>query len=202
MSLLGRFEEADLAFDEALALAEEWQDQWLVAQVLDFRGERLFYTGEMDAARTTLTRALELARETGDPQLILLSKVDFAKVDIQSGRPYEAVAAMEAAIEEAETLGLRILASDCRIQLGAALLAIQETDRAKEVLEQALRESEDLASLPLQLEAHHYLALVSQEPEATEHASAAARLLDVMLEEAGSESLLERSDLKVISGRN
>ena len=198
LSLLGRFEEADVVFDEALALSEEWQDEWLVAQVLNFQGERLYYAGEMAAAGTTLGRALELAQETGDPQLILISTISRTKVDIQSGRPAQAVADLESAIEEAETLGLRVLSTECRIHLGAALMGSRETDRAKEVLEQALRESEDLASLPLQLEAHHYLALLGQEPEASKHASAAARLLAKMREEAGSDSLLQRSDLKAI----
>ena len=83
LSLLGRAEEARKPLAEALKLAGEIQNKALTAQVQNFEGDRLFYSGDARTAQSQYEQALATAAKTADKRLELLSRVNLAKVAIE-----------------------------------------------------------------------------------------------------------------------
>jgi len=175
----------------------------LRAQTLYLQGERAYYGGDLQAARSIQREASRMAEQIGDPLLVLLPKVSLARLDLEQGNTRQAVQALESAVGEAKDLGLKLLATETATYLGAALSAEGETDQARQVLSKALAQSQELSSPPLELKAHHYLAELSRrtgdEALAIEHARSAAALLEEMRQEAASDSLLRRHDLAPIA---
>jgi tetratricopeptide (TPR) repeat protein len=68
-AMLGRYRQAVGVLDQALKLAESSADRSQVPWILSRLGNLLIATGPADAAETALTRALGMARESGDTAL-------------------------------------------------------------------------------------------------------------------------------------
>lgn len=198
----GRGEEAEKSLNEALSLARELKNQTLVAQTLNFRANNLFYRGELKSARPLYEQALQTALGTKDRNLVLVSKLNLARMAIQEGHSAAAVSSLKSLGREAEALGLKYLAVECSIYLGEALLNIKDYSHAQQELEGALGSSEKLGLRTLLANAHYLLAttlrLRGQRTEPTRHYEEARRILEEIRKEAGSDDVLKRGDLNTI----
>ena len=66
----GRLDEAVKPLDEALALAKDLQNPTLIAQILRFQADRLFYSGDAKGAVALAEQAIQAASQGVRPQLV------------------------------------------------------------------------------------------------------------------------------------
>ena len=202
LAQVGRFEDANKAFTEALGLARELHNRSLIAETLNLQGDALFYAGDFKSARPLYEQALEAASPSGDRAQILLSKANLAKVSIKEGQAQAAIVTLRGLTQEAGTLGLKYLTVECTIMLAEALLAKKDTTQAVQQLERALAASEKLGLRMLMARSHYLLGVAQRaahnEPEAAGHFRAAHRTLDEIRKDAGSADVLKRADLAAV----
>ena len=202
LSLVGRGAEAQKNLDEALLTAREIKNDPLVAQVLNFEGDRLFYSGDFAAARLMFEQALKVVSHTTDREQTLLTKFNLAKVAVMQGRSREELSALQSLAEQSDRSGFKHLSVECTVYLGQALIAAKEYSRAQESLLRTLANAEKLGLQVSLAKAHYLLAealrLGGAPAEAPHHFAEARRILDEIGKEAHSETLLKRSDLAKI----
>lgn len=104
--------------------------------------------------------------------------------------------------QEANRLGLQVLAAEASLHLGEALGRLRQFVPARQALERAVTTGERIGLKPLLAKAHHRLAvglaLQGQRPEAARHEAEARRLLEDIRKEAGSDAVLARADFAEI----
>jgi eukaryotic-like serine/threonine-protein kinase len=199
LSLVGREDEAQSNLNQALVLAREFKNDPLIARILNFQGDRLFYMGNAEGARALFGQASQTAAHTTDREQILLSKFNVAKIAVLEGRAVAAAKALSEVANQADHAGLKYLSVEASLYLAQALLAAKDYSRARQQLENTLRTSENLG-LQLSLAKTHYLlaTLLRSNGNATEaahHYSEVQRTLESIGEESRAPSLLKRSDL-------
>ena len=202
LGLVGRVEEAQTNLDAALQLARDLGNSPLIARIFNFQGDQFFYRGDYRAAQAHYQKALQTVTSTTDRYLILLSKVNLAKVDVKEGRARSALNVLKSLAREADTLGLKYLSTECSLHRAEALAHIKDYAAAERELNSALRTAEKLGLRALQARGHYLLARVlhatGNEAGAVRHYGEVSKLLEEMRAEAGSNPLLKREDLASI----
>jgi eukaryotic-like serine/threonine-protein kinase len=202
LMLLGRWDEAQKNLDEALALARELKNNSVIAQTLNFQGDRLFYRGDFGSARALFEQALQAAERTSDQEQVLIAKFNLAKLAVKEGHSREQLRSLQALTDQAEKAGLQYLAVESSISLAEALIESKDYSRALTLLDRNLRESDKLGLQASLAKGQYLLADVlrqsGKETEAAHHYAEAHRILDAIAKEAGSEEVLKRRDFAVI----
>ena len=197
--LIGRGEEAGKNLDEALARARELKNNPLIARILNFQGDRMFYRGDYKAAKSWFEQASQVAAHTTDREQILLSKFNLAKTAAKEERSQEAIKSFTAIVEQADKAGLKHLSVESSVYLAEAHIASKDYSRAREVVEPALRSSDQLGFPVLLAKTHYLLAqalrLGGKPEDAARHYTDARQVLDGIRKEANSDTVLKRSDL-------
>jgi eukaryotic-like serine/threonine-protein kinase len=202
LSQVGHNAEAQKSFDEALSLAREIKSQALVAQTLGFQGDAFFYRADFRAARLLFEQALQEASRTTDRHLVLLSKLNLARVAVEEGHSQTAINSLRALAQEADSLGLKYLSTESSIYLAEALMNTRQYPAARQELDAALRKSEKLGLKALLARSHYLLGrtlkLSGNAAEATGHLAEARRIADAIRQEAHTDDISKRSDLSPI----
>jgi tetratricopeptide (TPR) repeat protein len=197
--LIGRGDEAQKDIEQALSMARDLKNNPLVARILNFQGDRLFYRGDFKAARPLYEQASQVAAHTTDREQILTSKFNLAKLAVREGRSRDAVKILKPLAEEADRSGLKHLSVECLFYLGEALTKSKDYSGAREVLNRGLRNGEKLGLQALVAKSHYLLAealrFSNNQGEASRQYADAHRILDEIRKEANSDSVLKRSDL-------
>ena len=204
LSLVGRSQDADTNLGEALRLARELNNEALVAQTLNYQGDRLFYMGEYGKARGFYEQALRIASRTTDREQILTSRFNLARLAVKDGNA-GARALLKAVAAEADTRGLRRVSAECSVYLGEALLRRAAFAPARAELESAIARSEKLGVAQSFAPARYLLAQaltgLKQNADASRELLEARRLVEAIHKEAGTDAILARSDLAPIIAR-
>src|SRR3989441_2283853 len=199
LTLIGRGDDAQKDLEQALGMARELKNNPLVAKILNFQGDRLFYRGDFKAALPLFQQASQVAARTTDREQILLSKFNMAKIAVKQGRSQEAIKVLKPLAEEADRSGLKHLSVECLLYQGEALIHSKDYSGAREVLNRSLPNSEKLGLQALLAKGHYLLAdalrLGNNQMEASRHYAEAHRLLDEIRKEANNDSVLKRNDL-------
>jgi tetratricopeptide (TPR) repeat protein/predicted Ser/Thr protein kinase len=199
---LGRGLEGQKTLDESLNAARSAQAEPLVAMILNFQGESFYYRGDFRAARPLFERSQQSAAKAKDTIQSLAARLNLAKVSIKEGHAAAAVTTLKALRKEADSLGVKYLATKCSIALGDALLQTKDYPHAQDELQSAVRKSEDLGMKSLLPEGHYLLSQAlrknGKQSDADRHLQQAAQLVEEMRQESKSDSLLQRADLKPI----
>jgi len=202
LAAVGRFDEADTVLDEAAGLAETLQNPALVAQVLNFRGDNHYYRGELERAASRFNEALEQATIAEDPQAILSSRLNQAKIAVQQGLAAGTVATLESLVREAERLSLKYVAAEATVLLARAQFEAGDPEGARRRLRGALNDLERLQLRILLVECRHLLGRIDQAAGdaagAARHHTQARRILEEIRDEAGDEDPLRRNDLQTV----
>jgi tetratricopeptide (TPR) repeat protein/predicted Ser/Thr protein kinase/TolB-like protein len=202
LSQVGRGDEGRPSLDSALAVAHQIKDDASIARVTDWIGDSYFYKGDYTGARQQYDRALDIASKTSDKELVLLSKVNKAKVDLATGHGPAAIPEFKKLGEDADTLGLESVSVECSIDLGQAMIAARNYSGAQQQLDLALARSEKLGLRLLEAKAQYNLAtLLTQSGKANEstpHYREVVRILESISKEDNSGRVLERADLQDI----
>jgi len=200
LSSVGRGEEAQKSLDEALSLAHEINSEPLAAQILNYQGDRLLYSGDLKAARSQYEQALRIASRTSDREKVLISKFNLAKVGEEEGRSRETISALKGLKEQADALGLQYLSAECSVYLAEALINTKDYSGARQELQRSLDRTDRLGLRMLLARSHFLLAtalrLTGNGTEAAGHYHDAVRLLDEIRKEPGADKVMERADLK------
>ena len=199
--LIGKGDDAQKALDEGLSLARDLKNNTLSAKLLDYEGDRLFYQGDYKGAQPLYTKALQLASQSADRQLLLTTKSNIAKVAVKEGRSNEAIVALKGLIKDADSLRLQFLSAQDTIFLGEALMEAKNAPQARQELESGLHAAEGLGARALQVNAHYLLGVTlraqGNSAEASHHFDQARSIAEDIHKEAGTDEVIKRSDLKL-----
>jgi tetratricopeptide (TPR) repeat protein len=197
--MMGRPEEAGKNLEEALAAARELKNDSLIARILDFQGDRFFYSGDLRSAKGLYQQALQSASRSKDREQVLIAQFNLAKIAIKEGKARESVALMQSLAETADKAGLEHLSVQASLYAGQALIEGKDYKGARQQLETSLRKSDQLGLQLLLAKSHYLLAtalrLGGSSTQAEHHYTQTRRILDGIRNEAHSDSILKRSDI-------
>ncbi len=200
--LAGRGDEAKASLDEALSLSHAMKNDGLVAETLGYQGDAFFYQGNFKAARSLYDQALQAAARSKDGQAIVVAKMDLAKLEVREKSGRQAIPNLRTLSQQADDLGLKYSSVECSIFMAEAMMQSHDYTHARQELQRALLLADKLGQQPLSAHAHYLLATIARNSadnaEAQENYREVVRTLDAMKKEAGSEKLLQRSDLKLM----
>ncbi|HVS88765.1 MAG TPA: tetratricopeptide repeat protein [Candidatus Acidoferrum sp.] len=202
LSEAGQFDEGSKTLEEALGFSRQLKNDALVAQALNWQGDNFLYRGDRRSAKSSYDQALQTASKTTDRHLLLVSRLNSAKITIEEGQPQGAMRTLKGVADEAEALGLKYLSIECSIHEAEGRMQLKDYSAARQQLERAVLQSEKLGLRPLLLRAHFSLGKMFREKgapaDATSHYRQALSLLDSLRKEPGADKIIERSDFKAI----
>jgi eukaryotic-like serine/threonine-protein kinase len=202
LTLVGRGDEAQKNLEEALTLGKQLKSNPLTARILNYQGDRFFYGGNFKSAGPLYEQALQLASKGKDPYLVLVTKLDLARLAVKAGRSRESVAGLTSLGKDADSLGLKYASAESKLALGEALLTSKSYPRAQQELEGVVRSARDLGARALTAQAQYLLAgaLRSQgkASEASSHMAEARQALDDIQKEVRNDQVVKRTDLNPI----
>ncbi len=205
LAQVGRSDEAEKIFDEALTVAHGLKNQALIAAVLGYKGDSLSYRGQYKAAGPFYEQALQAASQTTNAQLTLLAKVNLAKLAVKQGRSAAVVNQLRDLSQRADTMGLKYLSIQCSVSLGEALTDAKNYALAQRDLEGAVTRSEKLGLRALLAQSQFLLARTldrsGHASDASPHYAQARQIAESIQKEANSDAIVNRSDLSPIFAR-
>jgi tetratricopeptide (TPR) repeat protein len=198
LSMLGRSDEAEKQFEQALVISRELKNEGLIAEAINAQGDNAFYRGDLKRARELFGQAEQAAARSGTRYDALVARVNSAKVGVEEGRGN--AAEIKKLMAEADSLGLKQVSAQCSLYLGRASLRSKNASAAIAPLQEALSKADRLGAKPLQARAHGSLAeaysATGKAADAATHQRQMKDLLGEMRTESRSDALLARYDFK------
>lgn len=202
LTLAGRNEEATKLLTDALKSAREQDSKPQLATALSYQADNAYYRGDLKSAASLYAEATQAASKTGDTQLILLTKINMARLAVAQGKFSAALSTLRGLGEEADSLGLKQLSTRCLVYRGEAMIGMKDYSAAQKELRSAILRSEKLGLRVLQAQSHYQLGraleLSGKAADAAVQYQEARRAADEVHKEAQSEAILNRSDLAAI----
>jgi eukaryotic-like serine/threonine-protein kinase len=198
----GRGDEAAKKLAEAMTAASADKSQPQIATTLSYQGDNAMYRGDLKAAATAYAEAQQTASKTGDAHLILLTKVNTAKLAVAEGKLAAAASSLKTLGEQADSLGLKYLSTQCLVLRGQALIGLKDYAGAQKELNTAALRSEKLSLRVLRAASQYQLAraleLSGKGPAAASHYEEARRAAEDVQKEAQTDRITKRADLAPI----
>jgi eukaryotic-like serine/threonine-protein kinase len=195
----GRGEEAAKALTDALNSARAEKSQPEIATALSYQGDNALYRGDLKTAATAYAEALSSASKTGDADLILLTKINMARLSIQQGKFAAAVTALRGLGEQADALGLKYLSIECLVLSGQAMVGMKDYAGAQKELKTASVRSEKQGLRLLAAQSHYQmgraLELSGKPGDAASQYDEARRIVKEIQRETQSDAITKRTDL-------
>ena len=196
----GRGDEAAKPLEEADGIAGGLKNDALSASILNTRGDVAFYRGDIKAADQFYQSALRLTAHIKDPDTIMESKLNVAKVAVAQGRSKEVLTMLRPLVKSDNAVSA-YLSVRAAIRLADAEVGSKDYSQAQRDLEQVLNTAEKSA-MRLDIAHIYYLLgtaarLGGGSSQVAYYYGEAVRLLDIVKSD-GAEKVLTRSDLKAI----
>jgi tetratricopeptide (TPR) repeat protein len=197
----GRGDEAATSLDEAEKIQQSLKNDALQADILNTRGDIVFYRGDLKSAGQVYESALRLASRTKENEVTLLSKLNVAKVQATEGQFQEALRTLQPLLNAkgaiAANLSLEINLARVQSEIG-----VKDYARANHDLEQELAKAQR-AGTRFALARIYYLLgtsarLNGSADRAADYYSEALRLLDAVRGDPGAENIARRNDFKTM----
>jgi eukaryotic-like serine/threonine-protein kinase len=202
LSLAGRSDEAAKYLTDALNSAREQKSDPQVATALSYQADNSFYRGDIKTAAALYAEAAQIAAKTGDGGLILLTKINLAKLAVLQGKYAVALTALRGLGDQADSLGLKELSTKCMVYRGEAMIGMKDYKGAQKELNSAILHSKNLGLKVLQAQSYYQLAraleLSGQSSDAAAQYAEAKRAAANVLSEAQTDAVTKRSDLAPI----
>ncbi len=202
LALSGRSDEAAKVLTDALNAAREQKNQPQVATALSYQADNAFYRGDMKTAATLYAEAQQTAAKTGDGQLILVTKMNMARLAVQQGKFAAAIGALRGLGEQADSLGLKELSTQCMVYRGEAMIGLKDYAGAQKELRSAILHSEKMGLRVLQAQSHYQLGraleLSGNASEGAAQYQEARRAVADVQKEAQTDAITKRSDLVAV----
>jgi len=201
LSQVGRWDEAQTILQGSVKQAGLVKNDEVLSRALNCLGDSYFYRGDSTSARQQYERALQSATRAKSPEVLIVSKLNLAKLDVIYRSSVSTIPVLKKLLEETETVGLKPLSVEVSVYLAQALMGMNKQAEARTVLDRALDDAEKL-NLPIEKARAHFLlgealrkAGGSREVYAA-HYSETVQILKGISNEAGSTNVLARADLK------
>ncbi len=198
----GRGDEAAKKLAEAMTAASEDKSQPQMATTLSYQGDNAMYRGDVKAAAAAYGQAQQTAAKTGDAHLILLTKVNMAKLALADGKFAAAAASLATLGEQADALGLKYLSTQCLVLRGQALIGMKDYAGAQKELNTAALRSGKLGLRVLRATSQYQLGraleLSGKGDAAASHYQEARRAAEEVQKEAQTDRVSKRADLVAI----
>jgi tetratricopeptide (TPR) repeat protein len=197
---VGRFDDAAKAFNDAMDVARELKNQFLIAQISERQGISFLYRGDLKSAKPLLEKALQTASSTGDHNLILETRLGAIKLAQKQGQIQAITRDAKNLANDADAIGLKYLAVEASSYYAEGLLHGRDYSRAEQELVRALEQSDKLGLHMLSARNNflygELLRTTDKSTEAAGHYREAVRIIDEIRKEPGAETLLQRPDLQ------
>ena len=202
LAQIGRSDDAQKSLEEALKVARELKNKATAAEIQGYLGDNAFYRGDYKTAATLYDEALKTAAHAGDPDLILVSKFNVARLAVRQGRFQSAANSLGKLSADADSMGLKYVSVECSLYHAEAVMNLKSYEPARKELESALGRSQKLGLRALLAQSHYLLArdleLTGKAADAADHYKQARRILDDIQKDAKTDSIVKRSDLSLI----
>jgi eukaryotic-like serine/threonine-protein kinase len=195
----GRGDEAAAPLDEATKIQQVLKNDGLLASILNTRGDLAFYRGDLKDATQFYQSSIPLATKAKNNEVLLLSKVNLARVAIAEGRFPEALRALQPL---AKTVAPAYLSSRMNLAVAQAWIGMKDYKQANHELEQELTQAQR-AGMRFDLATIYYLLgtsarLNGNADRAADYYHEAAQQLDGIRGDPGAENIQRRTDVKVM----
>ncbi len=195
----GRLAEATTALEGTEAAAHDLKNDVLMAEVLNTRGDIEFYKGDTKAAGAQYQKALQLAGHGKEAGVVILSKLNLARVALAQGRARETVAALTPLVAKRADYA-RIVAIRLSSTLSAALIQTQTLAPARQALLSDLGQAEKSGMKPEIANIYYLLHTAARVSKSSgddvSYSRQAIKAYDAIRAEQGGDKILERADLK------
>jgi eukaryotic-like serine/threonine-protein kinase len=197
----GRGDEAAAPLDEAQKIQQALKNDPLQASILNTRGDLAFYRGDLKSAAPLYESALRLASRTKYGEVLLLSKVNVARIAVSQGRYAEALRGLRALLDAKGTVAAHLLL-EMNLEVAQAEIGVKDYPRANHDLEQELPRAQR-AGVRFGLARIYYLLgtsarLNDNADRAADYYREAAQLLDVIRADSGAENVMRCTDFKLL----
>jgi eukaryotic-like serine/threonine-protein kinase len=197
----GRGDEAAAPLDEVEKIQQALKNDALQADVLNTQGDIAFYGGDLKNASRLYDTALRLASRTKENEVVLLSRLNLAKVRAAEGHFQEALLTLQTLLNGKGAVNAN-LALEINLARVQAEIGIKDYARANHELEQELPQAQR-AGVRFGLARIYYLLgtsarLSGSADRAAEYYGEAARLLDAVRGDRGAENIIRRTDFKTM----
>jgi eukaryotic-like serine/threonine-protein kinase len=200
--LAGRSDDARTDLDESLKLSRELKNDSVMAETLGVQGDTFFYNGDFNSARSSYEQAVQAAKNSHEPDTVLVANSRLAKVLVEEKRSQEAMVVLKPLLQRADDLGFKYVSVEGSILMAEAMIQRRDYPAAEQGLKRALLRSDQLGMQPLSARAHSLLAdaerISGDSSDAQQDERQALNLLDSMKKDPGAEKILQRADFKTI----
>jgi tetratricopeptide (TPR) repeat protein/predicted Ser/Thr protein kinase len=187
LAQVGKKEEAAASLKEGLALASELKDQDGIARIQGYQGDNAFFSGDLKGARQFYGQAMQTAAQSADPRLVLTCKFNLAKLGVSEGNPKAVLPILKSVADDANRLGLKVLASQSSIYASEALIQMKRYEEARTILQSVLLLADKLGSLSLKAQGHALMARAWQMEGKTAEAAREKGVADELFSNIGAE---------------
>lgn len=198
----GRFDQAQQVLTEALPLAQAMKSEDVIARIVRSQGDVLYYKGDYAGARKGYQDALAIAVRAKLPEEESAAWLKLAKAAMREGKASPTSTALKQLSSEAGRRGMKVQSLEYSLLAGAVEFRSKRYEPARELLESAAGQADQLGARALVAQAHHLLGLIctatGQTEEARHHAPTARQVVDAIRKDARDDQILQRSDLKPI----
>ena len=156
----------------------------------------------MKAAAAAYQYSLQTGEKSGDAHLVLLNKINLAKLAVAYGKFAPAANELQALGEQADSLGLKYLSTQCLLLCGEALIGTKDYAGALKDLKSATLRSEKLTLRALLAQCQYQwgraLELSGNAADAQSHYEEARRGAAEVQKDAQNPAFAKRYDLAPI----
>ena len=198
----GNAGEAAKTLSAALAAAQSQKNQPQIGAAYNDTGDNEMYRGDLKSAAAAYASAAQTSVKTPDQNLILLSKINAAKLAVADGKFSAAASALQSLGEQADVLGLKYLSIQCLMLRGEALVGAKDFGGAQKELKTATQRSDKLNLKVLQAQSHYWmgraLELSGKAADAKDEYQQATRAADEIQKDTKNDDIKKRADLAPI----
>jgi serine/threonine protein kinase/tetratricopeptide (TPR) repeat protein len=198
----GRGDEAAKALADALNAARADKNQPQIGAALTYQGDNAYYRGDLKAAAASYQESLQIGEKSGDAHLVLLNKINLAKIAVANGKYAAAAGELQSLGQQADSLGLKYLSTQCLVLRGEALVGTKDYAGALKELKSAALRSEKLRLRALLAQSQYQwgraLELSGNAADAQSHYEEARRAASEVQKDAQNAGIAKRYDLAAI----
>jgi serine/threonine protein kinase/tetratricopeptide (TPR) repeat protein len=198
----GRGEEAAKALADALNAARADKNQPQIGAALTYQGDNAYYRGDLKAAAAAYQESMQTGVKSGDAHLVLLNKINLAKLAVANAKFAAAANELRTLGEQADSMGLKYLSTQCLVLRGEALIGTKDYAGALKELKSGTLRSEKLKLNALLAQSQYQwgraLELSGKAADAQSHYDEARRAAAEVQKDAQNPGLAKRYDLTPI----
>jgi tetratricopeptide (TPR) repeat protein/predicted Ser/Thr protein kinase len=196
----GRGDESRAYLTEAEKIQQTLKNNSFQASVLNTRGDISFFGGDVKSAEQSYRSALQLVSRSREDEVMLLSKLNVARVAVAEGQFQEAMRSLQTLLNPKGGISAN-LSLQIQLAMAQAAIGLKDFARANYVLEQQLPTAKR-SGIRFDLAKIYYLLgtsarLNGSADRASDYYREAAQLLEVIRSDSG-DGIMRRTDFKTM----